>query len=106
MEFAYIAVLITAGSAEEAQAIATALLENRKAACVNIIPQVSSRFWWKGEIDSAEESLLLVKTGARMLEDVISLVKGNHSYDVPEVIALPIVGGNPDYLDWMDREVC
>ena len=105
MEFTYIVVLITTGSVEEAQKIAAALLEKREAACVNIIPQVSSRFWWEGKIDSAEESLLLVKTKIQMLDDVISLVKESHSYDVAEVIALPVVGGNLDYLDWMDREV-
>ena len=106
MEFTFIAVLITAGSVEEAQKIAGVLLEQKKAACVNIIPQVSSRFWWEGKIDSAEESLLLVKTKKQMLDDVINLVKENHSYDVAEVIALPVVGGNQDYLNWMDREVC
>lgn len=104
-EFTYIVVLITTGTPEEAQRIAAVLLEQRKAACVNIIPQVSSRFWWKGKLDSAEESLLIVKTRASLLDEVISLVKQVHSYDVAEVIALPIVGGNQDYLDWMGGEV-
>lgn len=104
-EFTYIVVLITTGTPEEAQRIAAVLLEQRKAACVNIIPQVSSRFWWKGKLDSAEESLLIVKTRASLLDEIVALVKEVHSYDVAEVIALPVVGGNQDYLDWMGGEV-
>jgi len=104
-EFTYIVVLITTGTPEEAQRIAAVLLEQRKAACVNIVPRVSSRFWWRGELDSAEESLLIVKTKATLLDEVVSLVKEAHSYDVAEVIALPVVGGSQDYLDWMGGEV-
>lgn len=104
-EFTYIVVLITTGTPEEAQRIAAVLLEQRKAACVNIVPRVSSRFWWRGELDSAEESLLIVKTRASLLDEVVSLVKEAHSYDVAEVIALPVVGGSQDYLDWMGGEV-
>jgi len=104
-EFTYIVVLITTGTPEEAQRIAAVLLEQRKAACVNIVPRVSSRFWWRGELDSAEESLLIVKTKATVLDEVVSLVKEAHSYDVAEVIALPVVGGSQDYLDWMGGEV-
>ncbi len=100
----FIVVLVTTGSREEAQQIAEALLEQRKAACVNVVPQVSSRFWWQGQLDSADENLLIIKTAASMLEDIIGIVKSKHSYDVPEVIALPIVGGNPDYLDWVAGE--
>jgi len=104
-KFTYIVVLITTGTPEEAQRIAAVLLEERKAACVNIVPRVSSRFWWRGELDSAEESLLIVKTKATVLDEVVSLVKEAHSYDVAEVIALPVVGGSQDYLDWMGGEV-
>ena len=104
-EFTYIVVLITTGTPEEAQRIAAVLLERRQAACVNIVPRVSSRFWWQGKPDSAEESLLIVKTKASLLDGIVALVKQSHSYDVPEVIALPVVGGNQDYLDWLGREV-
>ena len=69
------------------------------------MPGVSSLFWWQGKLDSAAESLLIVKTRASVLSQVVNLVKQHHSYDVPEVIALPIIGGNQDYLEWMDREV-
>ncbi len=101
----YIVVFITTNTAGEAQQIATLLLEQRQAACVNIIPEVDSRFWWKGELDSAQESLLVIKTRASRLPEIINLVKGVHSNTVPEIIALPIIGGNQDYLDWIDKEV-
>jgi len=101
----YIVVFITTNTAGEAQRIAALLLEQRQAACVNIIPEVDSRFWWEGELDSAQESLLVIKTRASRLPEIINLVKGVHSNTVPEIIALPIVGGNQDYLDWIDKEV-
>jgi len=69
------------------------------------VPGVSSLFWWQDKLDSAQESLLIVKTKASLLPEIISLVKGIHSYDIPEIIALPIVGGNQDYLEWIGKEV-
>jgi len=102
---AYTVLFTTTSSSEEAQKIAEVLVNQRKAACVNIVPKVSSLFWWQGKLDSAEESLLIIKTKASQLAGIIRLVKESHSYDVPEIIALPIVGGNQDYLDWIDREV-
>ena len=100
----YVVVFITTATAEEAQRIANILVSSRKAACVNIVPQVHSRFWWQGKIDSADEALLVVKTKAARLDELIGLVKENHSYEIPEIVALPIVGGNPDYLQWLDDE--
>ena len=97
-----IIVLITAGSEEEAHKIAKLVVNQKKAACVNIVPRVDSLFRWKGKIDSAHESLLLVKTRASLLSEIVSLVKQAHSYDVPEIIALPIVGGSEEYLKWLD----
>ena len=82
-----------------------ALLTQRKAACVNIVPGVSSLFWWQDKLDSAQESLLIIKTKASLLNEIITLVREVHSYDVPEIIALPIVGGNQDYLEWIGKEV-
>ena len=101
----YIVVFITTNTTGEAQQIATLLLEQRQAACVNIIPEVDSRFWWQGKLDTARESLLVIKTRASHLPQIINLVKEAHSNTVPEIIALPIVGGNQDYLDWIDKEV-
>jgi len=104
-ELAYIVLFITTSNSEEAYKIAEVLLNQRKAACVNIVPGVSSLFWWQDKIDSAQESLLIVKTKASLLPEIIGLVKGIHSYDIPEIIALPIVGGNQDYLEWIGKEV-
>ncbi len=104
-EFTHIVLLITTATAEEAQRISRVLLTQRKAACVNIVPRVSSFFWWQGKLDSAQESLMLVKTKASQLNETIRLVKELHSYDIPEIIALPIIGGNQDYLEWLDKEV-
>jgi len=104
-ESAYIVLFITTATAEEAQRISKVLLNQRKAACVNIVPRVSSLFWWQDKLDSAQESLLIVKTKASQLNEIVRLVKELHSYDVPEIIALPIVGGNQDYLEWIGKEV-
>ena len=99
------AVFITTATAEEAQRISSTLLEQRQAACVNIVPKVSSHFWWQGKIDSASEVLLLVKTESQFLEATVKLVKKLHSYDVPEIIAMPIIGGNEEYLEWINQNL-
>lgn len=101
----YIVLLITTATAEEAQRISRVLLEQKKVACVNIVPRVNSLFWWQDKLDSVEESLLIVKTKASLLSEIVSLVKEIHSYDIPELIALPIIGGNQDYLEWIQKEV-
>ena len=97
-----IIVLVTAGSEEEAHRIAESLVKGKKAACVNIVPRVDSLFWWEGKLDSARESCLLVKTKASLFPGIVELVKRTHSYEVPEIIALPIIAGSEDYLKWLD----
>ena len=104
-ELADIVLFITTADAEEAQRIADVLVKERKAACVNIVPRVSSLFWWQDEVESAQESLLIVKSRASVLNQIVDLVKQHHRYDIPEIIALPIIGGNPDYLEWIAKEV-
>ena len=104
-QFAHIVLFITTANAEEAQRIADVLLNEKKAACVNIVPRVDSLFWWQGKLDSAQESLLIVKSKASVLNEIVTLVRELHSYDVPEIIALPIIGGNQDYLEWIGNEV-
>ncbi len=98
-------VFITANANGEATQISRLLIEQKQATCINIIPEVASRFWWRGEIDTAAESLLVVKTKASKLPEIIRLVKSIHSNTVPEIIALPIVGGNQDYLEWIYEEL-
>ena len=97
-----IIVLVTAGSEKEAHKIAELLVNEKKAACVNILPGAGSFFWWEGKIESAQEILLLVKTKASLFPEIVELVKRTHSYEVPEIIALPIIGGSEDYLKWLD----
>jgi len=98
-------VIVTASSNDEADKITSVLLKKRKAACVNIIPRVNSHFWWKGKIDSSDEALMVIKTKVSVVPDIIELVRKNHSYTVPEIIALPLIGGDQDYLEWISREV-
>lgn len=98
-------IFITTGKDEEAHEAAKTLLKNRDSACVNIVPGISSLFWWQDKLDSAKESLLIIKTKASLLDKVVTLVKEIHSYDTPEIIALPIIGGNLDYLEWIGEEV-
>jgi periplasmic divalent cation tolerance protein len=97
-------VFITVSGEEEGRSIARLLVGVRKAACVNVLPGVDSVFWWKGKIDSEKESLLIVKTKAALFQEVVDLVKSVHSYEVPEIVAMPIVAGNEDYLEWLDQE--
>jgi len=104
-ESAKVVIFVTTGANEEAHKIASVLLNQRKVACVNIVPKVNSFFWWEDKIDLAQESLLIIKTKASLLNEIVSLVKEVHSYDTPEIIALPVLGGNPAYLEWIDKEV-
>ena len=97
----YCVVLVTASNRQEAETISHVLVEKRVAACVNLIPLIRSEYWWEGKIEQAEESLLVIKTLYAKLDEVTETVKAHHSYTVPEVIALPIVKGNPDYLQWI-----
>ena len=99
----YLIILTTAASRKEAQKIARKLLKEKKAACVNIIPGVDSHFFWKGRLEKAKEYLLLVKTKSCHLKQITELIKKTHSYEVPEIIALPVKGGSKSYLQWIDE---
>src|SRR3989338_2477032 len=101
----YSIVFITAKDNEEAKRIAHGLLKEKLIACANIIPGVQSMFWWEGKIDEAGEALLILKTKRSLIKKVIKTVKVLHSYQVPEVIALPIIEGNKDYLKWVNESV-
>ena len=104
-EASRVVVLVTTATEEEAHRIAEMLLNQRKVACVNIVPGLSSLFWWEGKLDSAQEGLLIIKTRASVLPELVEAVKEAHSYEVPEIVALPIIDGNEDYLKWIDSEV-
>jgi periplasmic divalent cation tolerance protein len=94
-------VFCTASSIEEADKLAEALVQKKLAACVSRVPQIYSTYWWKGKMERAEESLLIIKTDSKKFDALSKQVKALHSYTVPEILALPIVKGNPDYLAWM-----
>ena len=100
----YFVLYITAGNQEEAGEIAKKLVEERLAACANIIPRIESVYWWKGKVRNEKETLILAKTREGLVDRAIERVKGIHSYDVPCVVALPIAGGNEDYLKWVEEE--
>jgi periplasmic divalent cation tolerance protein len=100
-----IVVLSTAANIEEANNITLALLEARKVACVNIVPEVQSKYWWQGKIAQDREILLIAKTKRSALPDVIKIIKDLHSYETPEVIALPVIGGSAQYLAWLDDQL-
>ncbi len=97
----YIVVFVTASSKEEAQKIAAGVLEARLAACVNIIDNAQSHFWWQGKIDKAKEALLIIKTRKSLFSRLAKKVKSLHSYEIPEVIAMPIISGNKPYMEWI-----
>jgi periplasmic divalent cation tolerance protein len=100
-----IAVLITFPSMDEAQKIAAVLVDEHIAACVNLVSGIHSVFFWENERQEAQEVLGVVKTTQERLADLIARVKSLHSYSVPEIIALPIVGGDDHYLRWVGGTV-
>lgn len=89
---------------ESADSIADAILKDRLAACVNIVPGIKSKYWWKGQLNTDNESLLIMKTRGDLVADLIARVKEVHPYEVPEIIAFEIREGNADYLKWIDEE--
>src|SRR3954468_463202 len=100
-----IVVFSACGSEEEAKKLARHLVEARVAACVNVIPGVYSVFHWEGKVDEASEWMLIIKSTRTRLEALKTELAKMHSYQVPEVVAIPIVDGSTDYLDWIDREL-
>jgi periplasmic divalent cation tolerance protein len=98
-------VLSTVGKAEDAQRIGRALVERGLAACVNVLPAVTSIYRWKGKLETDEERLLVIKTRADRFEALKRALVSLHPYEVPEVLALPIADGHQPYLDWLDESV-
>lgn len=100
-----IVVLVTASSEEEASRIAKILVDERLAACVNVVPGLRSFFHWDGKTQDEREILLIGKSTKTRMPEIIARVRALHSYSVPEIIALPIVDGSQDYLQWMKEAV-
>ncbi len=100
-----IVVLSTASSAGEAEKIARKLVEERLAACVNLVPGMRSFYRWKGTVEDSPECLLIIKSSRDRFEALGTALEKMHSYEVPEVIALPVVDGARNYLNWMDGEL-
>jgi periplasmic divalent cation tolerance protein len=98
-------VLSTAGSEEEARKIARHLVEHQLAACVNIVPQIESIYRWEGKVESSREWLLIVKTTAARFPAVRDALKLQHSYELPECIAISIDEGSAEYMEWIERSV-
>ena len=101
MENTYIVVIVTTTSEKEAEKIAKRVLKERLIACANIIGPVSSFFHWSGKMEKAEEYLIFMKSRKDLFEKLAETVKALHSYEVPEIIVLPIVEGSKAYLDWL-----
>jgi periplasmic divalent cation tolerance protein len=98
-------VLSTCDSAAQAEKIARALIDERLAACVNVVPSVKSFYRWKGAVENASEWLLIIKSSRPLFEDLRAAIEREHSYEVPEVIALPVTEGSANYLSWMEGEL-
>jgi periplasmic divalent cation tolerance protein len=105
MEKTPIVVLVTASSKEEAEKIVRRLLKERLIACANIIGPVQSLFWWQGKIDEAQEHLILMKTRKDLFSKLSEKVKALHSYQIPEIIAVPIVEGFKPYMEWLESSL-
>ncbi len=101
----YVQVLVSIDTEDRAYGLQRLLLEERAAACVQILGPISSAYWWEGQIEEAQEWLCLVKTRRSEYRRLEALVIENHPYDTPEIIALPILAGYRDYLDWLDAEI-
>lgn len=97
-------VYITAPDADAARRVARTLVDERLAACVNLLGPIESIYRWKGNVESAQEVALIAKTRQSLVEALVRKVREIHSYEVPCVISLPILGGNPDFLDWVRSE--
>lgn len=100
-----IVVLCTCASPDEARRIAGELIGQHLAACVNLLPPMRSIYHWEGAVEDGEETLMIIKSARPLFDRLRTAIVRLHSYDVPEIIALPIVDGAASYLAWMDKEL-
>ena len=101
----YALVYITTSGEDESKKIGRMVVEERLAGCINIIPTIESFYWWKGEIEEDNESILIAKTKVSNVENIIKRVKEIHSYENPAILAIPIINGSKEYLDYLDAEI-
>lgn len=101
----FIQIITTCPSKAEAEKVATLLVEMRLAACVQVFGPISSAFWWKGKIDRTQEWMCVVKSTADSYDRIETAIRDHHPYEVPEILVMPVIAGNPDYLDWLRNEV-
>jgi periplasmic divalent cation tolerance protein len=101
----YIQVFTTTDQREDAVKITTDVVEKRLAACAQILGPITSSYWWEGAVEKAEEWLCIIKSKKGLYENLEETIKALHPYDVPEILAVPVTSGNPDYLAWLDAEV-
>jgi periplasmic divalent cation tolerance protein len=100
-----IMVTVACGSVDEARKIARALVAQRLAACAQIVPGLESVYRWQGKVETANEVLLLVKTTEACWDRLVTLVSALHAYEIPEILAVPVVRGLAEYCDWMDEQL-
>lgn len=101
----YVLIYITTSDAEEAKRIGRRILKERLAACANILEKVQSLYWWKGKLEESGEALLLLKSKKNKVKEIITMVKKLHSYENPAILALPILEGSEEYLQWIEGEI-
>jgi periplasmic divalent cation tolerance protein len=100
----YVQVTFTIGTEEAARRLARITVENRKAACASVGGPVYSQFWWEGKIDDTTEWVVVTKTTAGLVDELVALIKAHHTDDTPDITATPIVGGFSGYLQWVGAE--
>ena len=101
----YIEVMTTVGEKDDADRLARLVVERRLAACAQVIGPISSTYWWRGEVESATEWLCVMKTERALYEELEAAIRSAHSYETPEIVAIPVEAGSVDYLSWVSGEV-
>jgi periplasmic divalent cation tolerance protein len=101
----YLQVITTIDSAEAARQLARSIVDEHLAACAQVLSPINSTYWWKGEVEVADEWMIVIKTTEARFGDLAAHIKANHSYETPEITATPITNDNPDYLEWISAEV-